>query len=339
MTNASRSVILAFVIALGLWLAYQLRSSLLLIYVSVVFAVVLSPAVDAVMRLRIRTWSPNRGLAVLIIICIALLALMLFFAVAVPPIVADVQELAKELPNKFDYWRGRIQNLPFGLGTQLKLENLEKYLGAIVGGATGIIAGTFGILATLVTALLLTAYFILDGEHVFHWSMSLFPDDTRSRLEPALCRAAQGMRKWLIGQAMLMLILGSASAIVFGLLRVRYFYVLAVLTGVGNIVPLLGPVVTVGLSALVAAIDSWGKLLGVVIFYAIYQQVENAYLTPKIMQAQLDISSIAILVALILGGEAAGAVGALVAVPTAVLVSVLLDEYVVQRRRQPIRTA
>jgi predicted PurR-regulated permease PerM len=69
--------------------------------------------------------------------------------------------------------------------------------------------------------------------------MSLFPDDRRKRLEPALTHAAAGMRKWLVGQAILMLILGSASAIVFGFLRIRYFYVLAVLAVVGNIIPLL----------------------------------------------------------------------------------------------------
>jgi predicted PurR-regulated permease PerM len=93
-------------------------------------------------------------------------------------------------------------------------------------------------------------------------------------------------------------------------------------------------VITVGLAALVAAIDSWGKLLGVLIFYLVYQQVENAYLTPKIMESQLEIASSAILVALIIGAELAGTAGALVAVPTAVLISALLDEYVVRSRAE-----
>jgi predicted PurR-regulated permease PerM len=332
MTTSSRAVVLAFVIGICLAVAYILRSALLLIYVSLVFAVILTPAVDAVMRVRIRGWSPGRGLAVMVIILGAVMALVGFFAIALPPIISDFQTLAQDLPQKIEYWRGRVQELPFGVGKQLNLENLQKYLGAIIGGASGIIAGAFGVLSTLVTALLLTAYFILDGQRVFAWAMSLFPEDRRARLEPALVRAAAGMRKWLVGQAILMLILGSASAIVFGFLRIRYFYVLAVLAGVGNIIPLLGPIITVGLAALVAAIDSWAKLIGVLIFYLIYQQVENAYLTPKIMEAQLEIASTAILVALIIGAELAGTAGALVAVPTAVLVSAMLDEYVVRSR-------
>jgi predicted PurR-regulated permease PerM len=337
MTNSSRAVVLAFVIAVCLYVAYILRYSLMLIYVSVVFAVVLTPAVEAVMRLRIGRWSPGRGAAVMIIIAGAVLALIGFFAIALPPIISDFEALAADLPNKVAAWRQWVQGLPFGAGAQLKFENFEKYIGGLIGGASGIIASTFGVLSTLITALLLTAYLILDGERVFRWLMELLSDATRERLEPALVRAAGGMRKWLIGQGMLMLILGTSSAIVFGILRVRYFYVLAVLTGIGNIVPILGPITTVGIAALVAAVDSWGKLLGVLIFYLAYQQVENAYLTPRIMQAQLEMSTIAILVALIIGGELAGAAGALVAVPTAVLVSALVEEYIVRKHAPSIQ--
>jgi predicted PurR-regulated permease PerM len=161
--------------------------------------------------------------------------------------------------------------------------------------------------------------------------MSLFSPAVASRLDPTLRRAGVRMRGWISGQLMLMLILGSASAVVFGILGIRYFYLLAVIAGVANIIPLLGPILTVVLAGLAAAMDSWGKVLGVFIFYAIYQQAENAFLTPRIMKSQVPLSSTAVIVALLLGGEVAGVAGALVAVPSAVLVSVLLDEYVVQK--------
>jgi len=72
-------------------------------------------------------------------------------------------------------------------------------------------------------------------------------------------------------------------------------------------------------------------VLGVVIFYAIYQQTESAFLSPKIMQSTVDLPGSAVLVALALGGEVAGLVGALVAVPTAALAAVLIDEYLVKK--------
>jgi predicted PurR-regulated permease PerM len=117
------------------------------------------------------------------------------------------------------------------------------------------------------------------------------------------------------------------------LLKIRYFYALAVFAGLANFVPILGPIATVILASIVAALDSWGKVLGVIIFYAAYQQVESAFLTPRIMRSEVDLPGVAVIVALTIGGELAGLAGAIAAVPTAALVATLLDEYLV--RKQP----
>jgi predicted PurR-regulated permease PerM len=85
----------------------------------------------------------------------------------------------------------------------------------------------------------------------------------------------------------------------------------------------------VGLALLVAAIDSWGRVLGIAIFYLVYLQVENSYLTPRIMKNSVGLPGLAILLALLIGSALEGIPGALVSVPTAVLVAELLDEYLV----------
>jgi predicted PurR-regulated permease PerM len=139
------------------------------------------------------------------------------------------------------------------------------------------------------------------------------------------------MGKWLLGQGSLMLILGVMSTTVYLCLHIRYAYALGLLTGLFNIIPVLGAAICVLLALLVAALDSWGRVAGVAIFYLIYLNVENAYLTPRIMQRSVNLPGLAILVALLLGSALEGVVGALVSVPTAVLVAVLLDEYVVNK--------
>jgi predicted PurR-regulated permease PerM len=96
-----------------------------------------------------------------------------------------------------------------------------------------------------------------------------------------------------------------------------------------NIVPVLGAAICIALALVVAAIDSWGSALGVAIFYLIYLQVENSYLTPRIMRNRVNLPGLAILVALVLGSALEGVLGAMVSVPTAVLVAELLDEYLV----------
>jgi predicted PurR-regulated permease PerM len=139
------------------------------------------------------------------------------------------------------------------------------------------------------------------------------------------------MGKWLLGQGSLMLILGVTSTIVYLSLGVRYAYALGFLTGLLNIIPVIGAAVCVALALLVAAIDSWGRVLGVAIFYLVYIQVENSYLIPRIMKNSVGLPGLAIIVALLLGFALEGVPGAMVAVPTAVLVTVLVDEYFVHK--------
>jgi predicted PurR-regulated permease PerM len=147
-------------------------------------------------------------------------------------------------------------------------------------------------------------------------------------------RADVRMGKWLLGQGGLMLILGLCSLIVFVMLKIRYAYALAVLMGALNIIPIVGAMVSMALVLLAAATDSWEKVVGVAIFYAIYAQVETSVLTPRIMKSSVDLSALGVLVALLMGSKLAGVIGAMIAVPTAVLVSVLLQEYLVQHDEQ-----
>jgi predicted PurR-regulated permease PerM len=137
------------------------------------------------------------------------------------------------------------------------------------------------------------------------------------------------MGRWLLGQGTLMLILGVLSTVVFALLHVRYAYALGVIMGLFNIVPVAGALVSVSVVVLIAALDSWGRVAGVLIFYFIYLQIENTWLTPRIMRTQVDLAGLTILIALLIGSSLAGIIGAMVAVPTAVLVAVLLNEYAV----------
>jgi predicted PurR-regulated permease PerM len=213
---------------------------------------------------------------------------------------------------------------------------------AIAGRAEGAMTATAGYLVTalpnwithifaIVTTLFLCVYFMLEGENAYHFFLSLFPPDPRLRLDLTLRRADQKISKWLFGQGLLMLILGISSTIVFGLLHVRYFLLLGFLMGLLNIIPIAGGVFTIALAAVVAALDSWTKMFGVIAFYVVYVNIENAYLTPRIMRSSVDLMGLTILVALLCGTALAGIAGALVAVPTAALIAVLLDEYAVRR--------
>jgi predicted PurR-regulated permease PerM len=300
------------------------------------FAVVLMPAINGVRRLRIGRWRPNKGIAIAIIMVAGLALLTLFLAFAAPPIFHDAQGFIAAWPDHVPQIVNRVHRLPFTsrINAASLQRNLDRMASTIAGKLLMVSRSVAGGVFWFCIWLILTLYFIVDGERAFNWFLSLFPAAPRNRLKPTLLRAEARVQKWLLGQAALMLMMGSASALVFGILGVKYFYALAVFAGLVNIVPFVGPVTSVVLASLVAGIDSWTKLLGVLIFYFFYEQIEAGFLTPRIMKSTLDLPPLAVIIALSMGGALAGILGALVAVPTAALIAVLLDEYVVKPHRE-----
>jgi predicted PurR-regulated permease PerM len=325
-------IVFAFAIGLVLATAYLMRQILMLLYVSALFAVVLSPVIRGITRIHIGRWHPGRGLAIFLLLLSLAAAATLFFAFALPPVLKDVQALITELPTRGPQLLDQLHRLPFishlnlsGLNAKLQgfASNFAEYLFLSI-------SGWASKLADVGAVIFLTVYFMLEGDEAYHWILSFFPRSARGRLNETLLRADARMGKWLLGQGGLMLILGLSSLIVFVLLKIRYAYALAVLMGALNIIPIVGAMVSMALVLLAAATDSWEKVLGVAIFYAIYAQVETSYLTPRIMKSSVDLSALGVLVALLMGSKLAGVIGAMIAVPTAVLVSVLIQEYLVQ---------
>ncbi len=321
-------IVFLFTLLIALYIAWLAHDVLLLVYVSVLFAVVIGPAIQAVQRIHLGSWRPGRGLAILTILFTGAALLALFFIFALPPVFRDLEAFAVDWPRRAAELAERTKHIPFA--SRFDPASLQAQIAGAVGDVVGLFKDVAGGVFWFFSWLILTAYFILDGERAFHWAMSLLPPRHRSHLEPTLLRADERMRHWLVGQFALMSILGCASALAFWLLHVRYFYALAVFAGLANIVPIVGPLTSFLLAATVAAVDSWTKLLGVAIFYLIYTQLENAFLTPRIMRASVNLPPLAVIIALSLGGALEGVLGALVAVPTAAVVAVFLDEYLVK---------
>jgi predicted PurR-regulated permease PerM len=336
MVNNHRSDILFFFgVILSLWVAYSVRDVLMLIYVSALFAVVLSPAIGMIQKMRLGGWSAGRGFAIVFLILMLTLAGTLFAVFALPPVYRDGRNFSADWPRHLAELTDGIKRLPFA--AKIDPGGLQKYAAEIAGGAGGLFLNLAGGVFGLFTAIILTAYFIIDGDRTFHWAVSMFPLEQQPRLNTTLLRAKARMRNWLIGQSMLMLSLGVCSLIVYWALGLKYFYLLAMFAGIANILPIAGPISAVVLASAVAIMDSPQKLVGVIIFFAVYLQIESVFLSPRIMRHTLNLSPLTVIIALSLGGALAGVVGALVSVPTAALVMVLVDEYLVKRK--PVEAA
>lgn len=322
-------IVFAALVLLAIYIGWLLRDVLLLVYVSALFAVVIGPEIEVIQKVHIGRWRPGRGLAVVFLLAMFVILVGLILLVVVPPIHSESHALIADWPHYAAQISSRLDRVSPGL--RIDPEHIQQHATELVGGALGlartVAVGVFAIF----TWIILTLYFILDGRRVFDWAISLVPPLRRNRLSDTLLRADQRMRHWLIGQLALMISLGTLSTITFGLLHVKYFFALGVIAGVLNVVPIIGPITSFVLAGTVALTDSWAKFVGVGLFYLLYQQFESGFLQPRIMKHTVNLPPLAVIIALIAGGELAGVLGALIAVPTAALAAVLIDEYLVQR--------
>jgi len=326
-------ILFFFAVILAGALAWRLRNVLEIVYVSALFAVVLMPIVQEIQRVKVRKWSPPRPLAIILLVVVVMASLVLFFMLCLPPVLRDIHTFVEELPVKVPELVGRIHRLP--MSDKLGLDSLAAKSQNMAASAAGYVFSSVPMwlahIFDVVTAFILCLYFMLEGEYAYDYFLSFFEPEARERLNKTLIKAEHRMSKWLLGQGSLMLILGTTSTIVFSLLHVRYAILLGVLMGLFNIIPVAGGIITILLAGGVAALDSWSKMAGVFLFYAIYVQVENAYLIPRIMKTSVNLMGLAVLIALLVGTALGGVAGALVAVPTAALLAVLMDEYMVQK--------
>jgi predicted PurR-regulated permease PerM len=331
------NIIFAFALLLAGYLAWVLREELMVLYVSALFAVVLMPVVQSIEGFRIGKQRLGKTWAIFSMLMAIAAFLAGFGFLAIPPVARDLHQLSEQTPRLPDLIN-RLHNIPL-ISPFLRDQLVEKVQGLAGEGAGYVLLEArswAGKIADLVTGIILTVYFILDGERTYRWFLSFFHPQRRDRIDETLRRAGARMGRWLLGQASLMLIMGVCSTTVYALLHVRYAYALGVLTGLLNIIPVLGAAASIVLVLLIAAIDSWTRVIGVAIFYVIYLQIENSYLTPRIMQNRVNLPGLAILVALLIGFGLAGVLGALVSVPTAVLVAELLEEYLVWKEPPPL---
>lgn len=303
-----------------------------LVYLSGLFAVVLNPVVSRIGMLRIRGKHISKALAVAILVVGLLLSLSLFFWIGLPPVLRDFRNFLGDAPSRLPAIAAKLHNIP--MADRIGLNDISSHLQS---GAGQVAAYVFSALPTwaehildLLTAVILTVYFILEGHEVYDFFLSLVVPQSRVRLANTLLISEERVSRWLIGQLALMACVGLYSIIVFRVLNVRYFLLLGVLMGLTNIIPIAGNLITILLVVMIAAADTWAKAGLVLAAYAIYVQIENAFLTPRIMKSSVDLMGITVLVALLCGTAIAGIPGALVAVPTAAVIVVFANEYLVQ---------
>jgi predicted PurR-regulated permease PerM len=335
-TDETRSLILWTICMIALavmimWAAYIVRDALLIVYVSGLLAIGFSPIVRIIERQKVVPIGGRlpRWLAILILYVLILGTITLVMVLIVPPLVRQAQALWEKIPDMFE--KGQQYLMSKGLLKEhLTIrEAVERAPGTggdavarVLGAAANVAGGIFGV----VTILILTFYILIDSWNMRETALRLFPRPRRSRVDAAMREVTVKVSAWLGGQLLLAAVIGATSAVGLWALGVPFFYVLALISAIGEMIPVVGPILSAIPAIAVASTLSLKTVIFVVIFFFLQQQLENHILVPKIMSRQVGVSPVTVIVALLIGGSLLGIVGAILAVPTAAILQVIASE-------------
>ncbi len=318
-------IILAYAIFLGLRNA---ASILVLIFIALFLAIGLNPAI-----VKLRKWGVPRGLAVTIV-ALAVVGLLTGGIVAlIPPLVGQTTQLVENVP-------GYIQNLQRNetinelvqrydvvsrVSSALNAGTVANTLGGVV-GAGRMIAGTlFNLLAVLV----LTIYFMASFDRIRETGYSLVPASRRVRVRLLTDEILTKVGAYMVGAISIAVLAGASTWLLAVILGLAYPFALAVVVAVTDLIPQIGATLGAVIVSLVGFASSLTDGIVCVVFFVIYQQVENYLIYPNVMRRSVKVSDVAAVVAALLGVALFGVIGALVAIPMVAGIQLIMREVIV----------
>ncbi|WP_214415666.1 AI-2E family transporter [Sphaerisporangium fuscum] len=309
-------------------------SALLLIVVSLFLAVGLNPAVEALQRRNL-----SRRLAITIVF-LAVIAFFVGFGLAiVPPLTDQTTGFVQHLPEYLQ----QLQNHPFIRTVDQRyqvLEKLQQYVTSgglasqMFGGLLGVASVVISALFSGLTILVLTLYFLGSLNSIKETGYRLVPRSRRTRVRLLSDEIIKQIGGYVAGNLIISLIAGVVTFIFLALLKVPYALALAIFVAVTDLIPMVGAVVGAAVASGVGFLSSVQVGIACVVFFVVYQQIENYVISPRVFKSSVDVPPIATIIGALLGGALLGIVGALLGIPLAAAALLLTREVVFPRQER-----
>ena len=318
------------------WLVVQVTEVLVLLLVSGILASGLAPLVRVLQRWRIPGGMRfSRGLAIFALYLVLFAVFLLILSIILIPAVNETGRFVQQLPQLLTRLRpmltelhGRQPWLPDLAGTLDRLPTMVSNLSRFGPEAADVAFRFLGGLTAVITVLVFTFYMLLEGADIKRGMIALFPPAERPRVGMLLDRIGTKFGGWL--RAQLLLSLSVAVPVTAGLFlfRMPYPFLLGIIAGIGELIPMVGPTLGASVAILVALSQQTWQLVGVIVFYVVVLNIEPHILVPRIMSQVIGMSPILTLAALLTGIKLLGILGGLLAVPVAAALQVVVAEIV-----------
>ncbi|MGK5740819.1 AI-2E family transporter [Micromonospora sp. URMC 103] len=323
---------------LGLAFAYATLRILIWIVVAAFFAVALKPLVDLVNRRLIR----HRALATLLVFTVTFVVLAALAAVIVVPLVDEVARFvdrAPELLREARAGRGPVGRLLDRVGLRDYLANhsdqVRQYGERLRKPAVNVLRSVAEGVAGLITVIVLAYLMVLEAPRITGTVLAVAGPRRGERWRRIGREVSRTISGYLTGNLLISVICGLATFVVLLLTGVPFAAVIALLVAIADLIPLVGATLGAIIAAGAGFLHSPTAGIVVLVFFVVYQQVENHLLQPVILSRAVRLNPLTVLVSVLLAAQLAGLVGALLAIPAAGIVQILLREYVPVHRPPP----
>ncbi|NUS44087.1 MAG: AI-2E family transporter [Mycobacteriaceae bacterium] len=314
------------VVLAGAYGVYLLRDILVLVLVALFLAVGIEPVVQWLCRRGLPRW-----LAVGAVVAVQLLLLAVFVWSVGPPLVEQGSKLLGDLPGYLHRLSDESDAVRRITDRYHLTERLTDFAGELPaklsGGAVGFFRQFVGFLASTVTVIALAIYFMAAMPQLRNGLARLFPPRNRDRAAEVIDVVTTKVGGYMLGNIAVSVIAGAATYVCLRLLGVPFALTLAVTVGITDLIPLIGATLgaVICLTVTVFTVGFWPATVVVAVFFVAYQAVENYLISPRVQRNAVDLSSVTVLLVALAGGTLLGLVGALMAIPIAAAIKVVLS--------------
>lgn len=307
-----KTIIFTVLFLLSLWLVYQIKDIILLLFVAVIFASALNPLIDWLQKFRI-----PRGLAIFIIYLVVWGLVGSLIAAVIPGLIDQSARLIRLLPISL----GQIEL--FNTYQQDISREILTRLGSLPEGLIRFSVGLFSNILGVVTTLVISFYLLLERKNLDRYLTLLLGPDKPDKARQVINKIELRLGSWVRGQLFLMLAVGTFTYVGLIILGVDIALPLAVLAGLLEIVPNIGPTISAIPAILVALTISPLTALATLALYILVQQLENNLLVPKVMEKATGVNPLVSILALMVGFRLAGPAGAVLAIPLILVTEII----------------
>jgi predicted PurR-regulated permease PerM len=315
------------VVALAALSVYRVWALLVQIMIALFIAVSLDPVVRWMVR---RGVTRPQAVAIIFVLAMAVTAILVW--AFVPPMVRQGNQLISDFPGYLDRVRERsptLRQLESRLDAQSQVDAWARTVPAQLGEqALGAARRVFGAVLSALLVVVLTVYLMIDLPRLRRGVVRLFPKRQRLQVNQIVNLAIDKVGAYMIGNLLISAIAGATAFVALMALDVPGALPLALLVAVTDLIPLIGATLGAAVCVIVAVAttDLWPTTVLLALFFLVYQQIENYLIAPRVLRGTVDISSIAVLLAALIGATVLGVVGAIVAIPIAATLRVVLAD-------------